>query len=146
MGGRRIMGLSVYLMRTKWVSFDKGVTYTEEREEVHWNKITHNLIKMAIEAGLYKALWRPYQLIEGYNIPEDDDDAEYVFERENKVLAKDIIPHLEKGLKELKERPEHYKKFNPDSGWGNYEGLVEFTENYLEACREYPETEIETDR
>lgn len=83
------MGLSVHLMRTKWVSFDKGVTHTEEREEVHWSKITYNLIKMVIKAGLYKALWRPYQLIDGYDIPEYDDDAEYAFERENKVLAKD---------------------------------------------------------
>jgi hypothetical protein len=133
-------------MRTKWVSFDKGVTHTEEREEVYGANITHNLNKMAIEAGLYEALWRPYQLIGGYNIPEDDDDAEYAFERENKILAKDIISHLEKGLKELKERPEYYKKFNPSNGWGSYEGLVKFTENYLEACREYPETEIEVGR
>jgi hypothetical protein len=140
------MSLDVSLMRTKWVSFDKGITYTEEREEVYGANITHNLGRMASEAGLYEALWRPYQLIEGYDIPEDDDDAEYAFERENKVLAKDIIPHLEKGLKELKERPEHYKTFNPSNGWGSYKGLVKFTENYLEACREYPETEIEVDR
>jgi hypothetical protein len=49
-------------------------------------------------------------------------------------------------LKELKERPEYYKEFNPANGWGSYEGLVKFTENYLKACREYPETEIELER
>src|SRR5690606_2662000 len=73
-----------------------------EQEEVETNKvysanITHNLGKMAYEAGIYEALWRPHRLKENYNIPENDHQAEWKFEEENKTTAKEIIPLLEKG-------------------------------------------------
>ena len=42
---------------------------------------------------------RPYQLKEGYNIPEDDYQAEYKFEEENPVRGYEIIPLIEKGFR-----------------------------------------------
>ncbi len=88
--------------------------------------ITHNLNKMADEAGIYYALWRP--------------------EEKGWKEGKDIIEVLEKGLKELKNRPEHYKKFDAENGWGTYEHFVPFVEEVLKACKEYPDAEIEVSR
>ena len=91
-------------------------------EEVFDWTITHNLGKMAAEAGLYKAIWRP--------------DENGITE------AKQIIPTLSAGMDDLILNPERYKKFNPENGWGNYEGLVKFVAEYLKACEENPEAEI----
>lgn len=140
------MSLDVYLSRKKWISYDAGKTLTKEEEIVYSANITHNLGKMAAEAGIYEALWRPHRLKESYNIPEDDHQAEWKFEEENVTTAKEIIPLLENGLADLKTRPEHFEKFNSPNGWGMYEHFVPFVEKYLEACKEYPDTIIEVSR
>lgn len=139
------MSLDVYLNRKRYLSYD-GKTYTEDTEQVYWANITHNLNTMASEAGIYEALWRPHRLKEGYNISENDHQAEWKFEEENTTLAKDIIPLLEKGLSDLKTRPEYFEKFNSPNGWGMYEHFVTFVEKYLEACKEYPDAIIEVSR
>jgi hypothetical protein len=90
-----------------------------------WN-ITHNLAKMADKAGLYMALWKPEEL--NYNV------------------AHDLIDPLRNGLARLKGNREHYQQYNPDNGWGDYEGLVEFVQNYLTACRKHPTAKIEVSR
>lgn len=140
------MSLDVYLYRKRYVSYDEGKTYAEDNEEVYSANITHNLGKMAAEAGIYEALWRPHRLKEGYNIPIDDYDAEYEFEEENKTVARDIIPLLEKGLADLKSRPEHFEIFNSPNGWGLYGNFVPFVEKYLEACKKYPDAIIGVSR
>lgn len=140
------MSLDVYLNRKRYLSYDEGKTYTEDTEQVYWANITHNLNTMAGEAGIYEALWRPHRLKEGYNISENDHQAEWKFEEENTTLAKDIIPLLEKGLSDLKTRPEYFEKFNSPNGWGMYEHFVPFVEKYLEACKKYPDAIIEVSR
>ena len=50
------MSLDVYLIRKRWISYDEGKTNTEEEETVYDANITHNLGKMAGEAGIYEAL------------------------------------------------------------------------------------------
>lgn len=140
------MSLHVYLTRKKWISYDAGRTLTEEDETVYVANITHNLGKMADEAGIYEALWRPHRLKEGYNIPENNHNAEWEYEDKNKTIAKDIIPLLEKGLADLKAKPEHFKKFNSPNGWGMYKHFVPFVEKYLEACKEYPDAIVEVSR
>ena len=117
-----------------------------ETEEYYWANITHNLSRMASEAGIYEALWRPHRLKDGYNIPEDDYEAEYEFEYENPSFARDIIRKLTIGLDLLKRDPEHFKKFNSENGWGLYENFVPFVEEYLRACQEYPDAQIMVSR
>jgi len=73
---------------------------------------------MADQAGIYKALWRPDE--NGYE------------------KASDIVPVLEKGLKNLKEKPDYFMKFNAPNGWGTYEHFVPFVEEVLDACKKYP--------
>lgn len=90
--------------------------------EVFWKNITHNLTVMARAAGLYAALWCPEDL---------------------KISrAVELVPLLEQGLAALKSDPERFRALNPENGWGTYEGLVEFVEGYLAACRENPDAEI----
>jgi len=116
------MSLYVYLSRKKWVSFDEGKTHTEEIEEVYSANITHNLNRMAGEAGIYEALWHPEY--KGYK------------------YAKDIIEPIEKGLKDMKERPEFYNQFNAPNGWGMYEHFIPWIERYLDACKDNPNAVI----
>lgn len=120
------MSLDVYLSRKLYLSYDKGATYTESEETVFSSNITHNLNTMADKAGIYEACWRPEEI--------------------GCKLAKDIIPILEKGVKELKERPEFYKKFDSPNGWGLYIHFLPWVEEYLEACKTYPDAEISVSR
>ena len=120
------MSLDVYLNRKRYLSYDEGKTYTEDDEQVYCANITHNLGKMAGEAGIYEALWRPEEI--------------------GKTKASEIVELLEKGLADLKARPEHFEKFNSLNGWGMYEHFVPFVEKYLEACKEYPDAIIEVSR
>lgn len=94
--------------------------------EVYTANITHNLGPMAKEAGLYEALWRPEEI--------------------NVKTGFELILHLEIGLKILKDNPERFKKFNPENGWGNYEGLVNFVEKYLEACKQNCDSLVKVSR
>lgn len=101
--------------------------HTRMQSEYYYDSnITHNLTRMADKAGVYYALWRP--------------------EEKGWSKASDLIPVLEKGLKELKAKPDYFKQFNPDNGWGSYENLMEFVENYLSACKEYPDSIISVSR
>jgi hypothetical protein len=95
-------------------------------EPVYWANVTHNLTKMASEAGIYEAVWRPEEL--------------------NVEFAEDLIPYVEDGLKALKSDTNYYKQFNPKNGWGNYEILLEFLEEYLKALKKYPKARIVVSR
>ena len=94
--------------------------------EVYENNITHNLTEMADKAHLYKAIWRPEEV--------------------NIKLAKDLIEILTVGIHELETKPDYYKQFNPKNGWGSYTFLLNFIKDYLEACEQYPNALIQTDR
>jgi len=142
-GGNR--ELTVEEVKEKWPDSDVEEMEFETDTVFDWN-ITHNLGEMAAAAGLYEALWRPYRLREWYGIPEGDRDAEYAFEANQVILANELIEFLRQGLHRLKSDPEKYRKLNPENGWGDYEGLVEFASKYLDACYEYPDAVVETSR
>lgn len=86
--------------------------------------ITHNLAKMAEEAGIYYYLWRPEEI--GISV------------------ASQLIEPLESGLNLLRDNPERFKVFNPANGWGTYDGLVGFVTEYLDACKKYPDAVVST--
>jgi hypothetical protein len=140
------MSLDVTLYRNYLVSYDEGVTLEPRREEVYSANITHNLGKMADEAGLYEALWRPHRLKPGYDIPEDDYKTEWEYEDNNPVRAHEIIEIVEKGLEDMKARPKHYETFNSPNGWGMYHNFVPWIERYLAALKEFPESQVVCDR
>jgi hypothetical protein len=90
--------------------------------EVYSANITHNLNKMAQEAGIYLALWRPEEI--------------------GITQAGQLIEPLSVGLEKLKADPMYYSQFNSPNGWGMYEHFVPFVENYLEACRANPDAQV----
>ena len=90
--------------------------------EIYEANITHNLGKMADEAGIYQCLWHPEKL-----------DIKY---------AKELIKPLEDGIKKMKEKPEFYKKFDAKNGWGTYRDFLPWLEKLLQACIENPEAQI----
>lgn len=98
------------------------VATNDDDDAIYSANITHNLSQMADEASIYKALWRPDEI--------------------GITHAHQLIEPLKTGLKRLQQEPEHFKQFNPENGWGDYEGLVEFVEKYLEACEKYPTARV----
>lgn len=94
--------------------------------EIYGANITHNLNKMAAEAGIYEHLWRPEEI--------------------GITTAAQLIEPLRAGLALLKSDPARFEAFNPSNGWGSYEGLVSFVERYLEACEEAPDAEVSVSR
>ena len=130
------MSLDVYLERKKISSYDNGVTFFDDNEIVYSGNITHNLGEMGEEAGIYEALWRPYKLKKDFK-PFVNYDDEWAYEEKQTIRPSEIIPILEKGLQDLKNRPDYYISFNSPNGWGKYEHFVEFVEEYLNACKFY---------
>ena len=97
-----------------------------ENEILYDNNITHNLGQMASEAGIYQHLWRPEEL--------------------GITKASELIEPLKNGLSDLKARPDHFKKFDSDNGWGAYEDFLPFVESYLNACIENPDARVSASR
>lgn len=124
---------------------------------VYSANITHNLGKMADEAGLYLPCWRPKE----YKSPEGHDQIEAkqkeghyhgeggAFDLEAKlpeVQAKDLIEPLEKGLALLESDPERFQALDSPNGWGRYIHFVPWVREYLAACRENPEAIVSVSR
>lgn len=62
---------------------------------------------------------------------------------ENNGLCKDVIPHIEWGLHELKTNGEEYKQYESPNGWGTVEGTIRFFEWILDAWRRFKRLEPE---
>lgn len=107
------MSLDVYLTVTKPV-------------EVYGANITHNLNRMAQEAGIYEHLWRPEEI--------------------GVKQAWQLIEPLEKALAVIKAEPKRFEAFNSPNGWGMYKHFVPWIEEYLAACKEYPEADVKVSR
>jgi hypothetical protein len=108
--------------------------------------ITHNLGRMAQEAGIYLALWSPGEMkapdqskaIQALWRDKQYADARALEAKLPVVYASDLIPVLRDGLAKLKADPAHFEKFNAENGWGLYEHFVPFVERYLAACEANP--------
>ena len=98
------------------------VYLTIDGTEVFWANITHNLGKMASEAGIYDALWRP-----------DENGIE---------KASGVAEVLKERLPDMVARPSHYKQFDSTNGWGMYRDFLPWLAEYLEACEKYPDADV----
>jgi hypothetical protein len=92
---------------------------------VYSGGITHNMSRMANEAGIYEPLWAPAE--------------------SGVTKAHDLIEPLTKGLELLKSDPERFKAYNPANGWGSYEEFVRWLTEYLAACTLYPDADVSAD-
>jgi len=88
--------------------------------------ITHNLVEMAEEAGIYKLLWRPEEC--------------------GNPRAGDLVSPLTKAIEDMEKRPEHYKQFDAPNGWGDYDTFLGWLYEVRDVCGEFPDAEIEVSR
>jgi hypothetical protein len=99
---------------------------------VYSGNVTHNLGPMAREVKLsngltlYDILWRP--------------------EEHGLYFAREISELLDEGWNILLSDPEKYKRYNPENGWGSYEGLCDFVYKYRNACWDNPQAELSVSR
>ena len=93
---------------------------------IYSRNMTHNLNKMAGEAGIYEHLWRPDEI--------------------GVTKAGQLIEPLRAGLALMLAEPERFKAFNPPNGWGSYDGLVEFVTEYIGACEENSDADVRVSR
>jgi len=96
------------------------------------SNITHNLSEMAhqvvLDSGitLRDVLWHP--------------------DKHGLQFAEDIAEKLDEAFNILLVDPVKFKKFEPENGWGSYEGLCNFVYSYRNACWDSPEAEIMVSR
>ncbi len=99
---------------------------TEEPAEFYSANITHNLHRMADEAGIGDHLWNP----ESIDITK----------------ARELIEPLRAGLALMESDPLRFQRLDADNGWGTYRDFVPWIRRYLAACESYPDATIEVSR
>ena len=99
------------------------IDLVDKNGEVVWSgNVTHNLGRMARQVPwLYQAVWMP-----------DEHDME----------ADNVLEAVSNGLAHLLENPYTYKKFEPETGWGTYEGFCKFLLDYAIALGNNKDCEI----
>lgn len=105
------------------------------KEEIETNEfwhgnITHNLCGMAEDCMSFDEYDQYYNL---YDLLWRDTQAPFEGNYINVYIA-----HLAYCLYVLKNDPEHFKQFNPPNGWGTYEQLCQFTEEFIKALVSMP--------
>jgi hypothetical protein len=50
---------------------------------------------------------------------------------------------LARGVERMEAEPDRYRKMNPENGWGDYEGALDFLRRLLRACRAHPNATIQ---
>ena len=113
------MSLDVYL-------YDNYCTRCERGDEVYRAAITHNLIPMAVAAGIYDAVWRP----DGINIKS----------------AEQLIEPLKTTLAIMEVDQERFEVYNSPNGWGTYKNFVSWLKRYLAACEDNPGAHVVVSR
>lgn len=124
-------GMLREISRDEWDATFQGrepvvVCYNSQSSEVYSSNITHNLNRMALEAGIYAYLWRPDEI--------------------GITQASQLIEPLRSGLARLEAEPTRYRAFDPPNGWGDYAGLVGFVRDYLAECERYPDAHVKVSR
>ena len=103
------------------------VTLTDATgDEVYSANITHNLGRMAREAGIYECLWRPDEV--------------------GITHAEQIIEPLRAGVILLATESARFERFNAANGWGLWEHFLPWCARYLQACRDHPDALVSVSR
>lgn len=102
-----------------------------ETNEFWYGNITHNLCQMAEDCLSFEEEYQHYNL---YDLLWRDTQVPFTG-----VYLNIYIAHLSYCLYVLKNDPDHFKKFNPENGWGTYEQLVNFVEEFIKALVTMPE-------
>jgi hypothetical protein len=112
------MSLDVYLA----IGVDTGGDSPREME-VYSRNITHNVSRMWAKAGVFDALY--------------DGGGK---------TAGEIAASLAAGVAHMESNRSDYIPLNPENGWGNYEGALDFLREYAGACRDNPKAVVSVSR
>lgn len=107
------------------MSLDVTLTFTR-RVSVYDANITHNLGRMAEEAGIYKHVWRPEEI--------------------GITKAAQLIEPLRAGIAQMKVDPARFQRHDSPNGWGLYMDFLPWLERYLAACESNPDAEVSVSR
>lgn len=108
------------------------ITEEEIKTNEFWHgNITHNLTEMAEDCLSFDEEYQRYNL---YGLLWRDTQVPFTG-----VYLNIYIAHLAYCLYVLKNDPDHFKKFNPSNGWGTYEQLCNFVEEFIKALVNMPE-------
>ncbi len=119
------MSLSVYINYSNIPESDN--------DEEYWSaNITHNLGIMARQipvgsTSLYMAVWRPEEI--------------FRYPTTNVMLT-----FLVKGINYMVCHRKELLPYEPDNGWGTYDGFMKFLLDYKQACEDNPDCLIEVYR
>ena len=133
----RINGRTCELTKEEAIAYfpdvDPNTIIEEEIEtnEFWYGNITQNLTEMAEDCLSFEEEYQHYNL---YDLLWRDTQVPFTG-----VYLNIYIAHLAYCLYILKNDPDHFKKFNPKNGWGTYEQLVNFVEEFIKALVTMPE-------
>lgn len=92
--------------------------YLDDASWGYSQNITHNLGRMAAEAGMYDALWHG--------------------DEHGITVAGDLAPILLEGMIAMISHPTHYRSFDAENGWGLYDHFLPWLATLYEKCQEHP--------
>lgn len=103
--------------------------HTQERRECYFDaNITHNLVRMAGEAGIYDCVWLPKE----HGLTQ--------------TKARHVVEPLRAGIERMKADPQRFEQFDAPNGWGTYAAFLPWLERYLEACEANPDATVYVSR
>lgn len=56
--------------------------------------------------------------------------------------AGETVPDLDRAIAAMQADPATYQAMNPDNGWGDYSGALEYLRSLRDACVRHPKTQI----
>ena len=98
----------------------------DDGNELFSSNITHNLNKMAMEAGIYQHLWRPEEI--------------------GITKAHQLIEPLSKGFALVVGDHKRFSKFDAENNWGVWTDFVMWLAEYLIACSKNPNANVSVSR
>lgn len=52
--------------------------------------------------------------------------------------ARECVPYLDEGIRQIETWPERFRELEPENGWGNLEGAMEYLVKCRDAFLRYP--------
>ena len=60
----------------------------------------------------------------------------------NGMFASELISKLREAIAAMEDDPAKFKRLNPENGWGNYEGALNFLSEILRQCIQHPKATV----
>jgi hypothetical protein len=105
------------------VSYDIDLTKTLDGE-------THTVFELGNYTSNVAPMWgKALQAASG---------PEWLSDLNGRVVDEDLVATLYAARNHMQNCADEYRAMNPENGWGNYEGALEYLERLLLGCRLHP--------